>query len=189
MNAQAHLNHRRAEGRSDGYSLMELMIVVVITGVLAAIALPTFSGYVQRSRTSEATQFLGVIKLRQESYRAEFGQYAQCGGNASPTAIAFVPALSGKGRPSDEVAFPSPEPCFDLIGAKPDGTVRFAYGWAAGLPGVAATNVGVAPYFAAADHYFVAQAIGDLDNDGTLCTFELTSFTRSVWFTPAVGWE
>ena len=39
------------------------------------------------------------------------------------------------------------------------------------------------------DHYFIAQAVTDLDGDGTVCTYELTSFTRSVWFTPDTGWE
>jgi prepilin-type N-terminal cleavage/methylation domain-containing protein len=171
-----------------GFSLMELMIVVVITGVLAAIAIPTFSGYVQKSRTSEATQFLGAIKLRQESYRAEFGQYAQQNGNASPGAIAFVPDVTTKSPHSKSQAWTG-DAFFDLIGARPDGPVRFGYGWAAGMPQVAAANVGGNPYNAPADHYFVAQAKGDLNDDGVYCTFELTNFTSGIWFTPDRGWD
>jgi type IV pilus assembly protein PilE len=56
MSTQLRQTARR-RAKSKGFSLMELMIVVVITGVLAAIAIPTFSGYVQKARTSEATQF------------------------------------------------------------------------------------------------------------------------------------
>ncbi len=171
---------------------MELMIVVVITGVLAAIAIPTFTGYIQKSRTSEATEFLGVIKLREEAYRAEFGQYAQQGGLASPSPDGVfaqaVPATS-KSPHSASVPFPASDAFFSLIGARPDGPVRFSYGVAAGLPTVAAANVGADPYFAPTDHYFVAQAFGDLDDDGIYCTFELTSFTRGVWYSPDQGWE
>jgi prepilin-type N-terminal cleavage/methylation domain-containing protein len=190
MNAQRR-QLTRMRSTSKAFSLMELMIVVVITGVLAAIAIPTFSGYVQKSRTSEATQFLGAIKLRQESYRAEFGQYAQYNNNANPLAIVFVPDVAAKNPHSASVpgSVFLGDQYFNIIGAKSDGPVRFGYGWAAGLPQVAAANVGVAPYDAPADHYFVAQARGDLNDDGVYCNFELTSFTSGVWFSPARGWD
>jgi prepilin-type N-terminal cleavage/methylation domain-containing protein len=97
MNAQTYVRSTSVRARRSrtrrGFSLMELMIVVVITSVLAAIAIPTFSGYIQKSRTAEAVDFLGVIKLRQESYRSEFGQYFRCT-TADPAAIPstdFVP--------------------------------------------------------------------------------------------------
>jgi prepilin-type N-terminal cleavage/methylation domain-containing protein len=176
----------------DGFSLMELMIVVVITGVLAAIAIPTFSGYVIKSRTSEAVQFLGVIKLKQEAYRAEFGQYLQyADGLADPDPIPnFIPGDEST-MTGQEVVFPTGT-MFDTLGARPDGRVRFGYGWAAGLPTDAAgAGLNAAPYNLVApfDHYFVAQAVADLDDDGTACTFEVTSFTKGAWFTPAKGWE
>ena len=78
---------------------MELMIVVVITSVLAAIAIPTFTGYIQKSRTAEAVDFLGVIKLRQESYRSEFGSYFRCNSTVDPMAIPsaeFIPGDSSQ---------------------------------------------------------------------------------------------
>jgi prepilin-type N-terminal cleavage/methylation domain-containing protein len=175
-----------------GFSLMELMIVVVITGVLAAIAIPTFSGYVIKSRTSEAVQFLGVIKLKQEAYRAEFGQYLQYAGPiADPDDIVFVPNdedhMIGK-----EEKFPDDNASFNILGAKPDGMVRFGYGWAAGLPAAAAAaGLDGLPYLMPQplDHYFIAQAVADLDDDDKACTFEVTSFTKGVWYTPAKGWE
>jgi prepilin-type N-terminal cleavage/methylation domain-containing protein len=184
---------RRISRNRRGFSLMELMIVVVITGVLAAIAIPSFTGYIQKSRTSEAVDFLGVIKLRQEAYRSEFGQYYKCG--TSTTSIAagdWMPAdTSGTGMNNARtVPFKDTNGCFAAIGANPGGPVRFGYAWMAGLPSDASSLPG---YYnvtsGAADHYFIAQAITDLDGDGIICTYELASFNRSVWFTPDTGWE
>jgi prepilin-type N-terminal cleavage/methylation domain-containing protein len=186
MNAHSLLQNRHRSRAREGFSLMELMIVVVITGILAAIAIPTFTGYVQKARTSEAVQFLGVIKLRQEAYRAEFGQYLTHGTVTLPSNITWV----GGTPTSKSHEFPS-DADFNTLGAKPDGAVRFSYGWAAGGAGVDLSGEAGGEYGLATPHdlYFIAQAKGDLDDDGTFCTYEVTSFTRGVWFTPDQGWE
>lgn len=187
--------------RTQAFSLMELMIVVVITGVLAAIAIPTFITYVQKARTSEATQFLGVIKLKQEARRAEFGGYLRCAGTAlaafdTDSNYEPEPPTSMKGGAS--FMFPATDSCFSVLGAKPDGAVRFAYAVIGGTPAdLGASGVPAALDLSATDfdHYFVAHAVTDLDGDNTRVVFEITNFTRNIFVMdedgealPA-GWE
>ncbi len=59
-----------------GFTLIELMIVVAIIGILAAIAIPNFLNYQCKARQSEAKSTLGNIRTMQEAYIAEWDTYA-----------------------------------------------------------------------------------------------------------------
>jgi prepilin-type N-terminal cleavage/methylation domain-containing protein len=188
---------KHARARTEGFSLIELMIVVAITGILAAIAIPTFTDYINKSRTSEATSFLGVIKLRQEAFRSEFGQYLECGGRTTLSGLDTLDANYAPRTAPDAVSVGwVPNACFAALSASPDGAVRFIYSWVAGNPtNFGGSGVGAALGIGTADHYFVAQGRGDLDEDGNLCVFELSNFTRNVWVGKPdgtdldLGWE
>ena len=79
---------RKMQRNEKGFTLIELMIVVVIIGILAALAIPRFMRATTKSKQSEARQVLKQIYTMQRAYRQEYNAYW---GNAA-AASAAVPA-------------------------------------------------------------------------------------------------
>lgn len=81
-----------AMGRMRGFTLLELMIVVVIIAVLAAIAIPTYGRYAFRAHRADGQELLLRIATAQER------QYATTNAYGSLTEVGFSdPAISEKG--------------------------------------------------------------------------------------------
>jgi type IV pilus assembly protein PilE len=74
----------------NGFTLIEVMIVVAIVGILAAIALPNYSYYVQRSKIIEATTSLSDARQRTEQLFLDTRTYA---GNCTAAKNAVQPGL------------------------------------------------------------------------------------------------
>lgn len=79
-----------------GFTILELMIVVVIVGVLAAIAIPAYSDYVTRSKRADAKAGLLSLQLEQEKYRANNPSYATGANLAAQLGVA-LPFISPDG--------------------------------------------------------------------------------------------
>jgi len=61
---------------NKGITLIELLAVVVIVGILAAVAIPAYTNYLVRARRADAKTALEQLRAAQEMHRAERGQYA-----------------------------------------------------------------------------------------------------------------
>lgn len=67
------------------FTLMEVMFVIVIIGVLAALALPRFSRTIEKSRIAEAVNILETLRNAQEVYNLENGVYTDTLGDLDVT--------------------------------------------------------------------------------------------------------
>lgn len=83
--------------KQQGFTLIELMIVVAIIAILAAIALPAYQDYVARSQVSEAMSLASGAKTAVAEFYADRGDWPADNGEAG-----LAPAASIAGKYVDE---------------------------------------------------------------------------------------
>ena len=171
---------RSAERRA--FTLVELMIVVAIVGVLAALGLVGFRKYLNASHSSEAVNMIGSIKAAQESYRAETLSYL----NVSTSLDKFYPVQDptdkkvGWGGDGNDVAN------WRRLNVHADGAVLYSFATIAGLPNQAVTTGGIkvsqVPTFPTpVEPWYLIQAKGNVDGDSVYCYALASSFTSGVY--------
>jgi type IV pilus assembly protein PilE len=67
---------RRSPGHGKGFTLIEVMIVIVVVAILMAVAIPSYREYVLRSHRSSAQAFMSTVANRQAQYLLDARAYA-----------------------------------------------------------------------------------------------------------------
>ncbi|MBS1124466.1 MAG: Type pilus biosis protein PilE [Deltaproteobacteria bacterium] len=137
-----------------GFSLIELMVVVAIIGILAAIAIPMFTASARRAKTSEAMLQLNRMAKGAKSYHNAQAGYPQ--GTAAELPGVDGGACAAPGKKFAAIQTWSDDPAWLALGFQVDEPNLFTYHYTS-------TDRNVAS----------AQAVGDLDCDGTLITYNL----------------
>lgn len=112
-----------------GFTLIELLIVVAIIGVIAAIATPSYRGYIERGHRADTMSELQNIGATIESRKLAQGKYSNAlltglGGNFPPSNSLYTISFNPDPLTSEWTIIASPIPGTRMVG---DGNLTFDY--------------------------------------------------------------
>jgi len=87
--------NRQRNNRKSGFTVIELMIVLVIVAILVALAYPSYVDYVRKARRGEAQQLLMNWSINQEIFRSNNTTYADLAALPAPAHDYYTFNLGG----------------------------------------------------------------------------------------------
>jgi type IV pilus assembly protein PilA len=181
---------RKMESRfkfnQEGFTLIELMVVVAIVGVLVALAIPQYAKYQSRARQTEAKTTLGSIYTAEQSFSVENGSFTECLTQigASTTGNSFYYTAGFLGTAAAKCSSTTGLSCFGYQWNAAAGTVTASCGAAASAANLASTANSIAD--AAATLPAQGKLTGDVTNNSTFTSMAIgdistTSTTYDTW--------
>lgn len=184
---------RVARVRASGFTLVELLVVVAMVGVLAALAVAGYKRYVASAGTAEAMAMVQLIRHGETQYKVDAFQYLGCSGcgaagcapgGGSLTSYYPMTAPNHQKYTWEQKNHPDHD-CWQLLNVRSDGAVRFGYAVVAGnatdpvLQPQGFTNL--KPLQQPNEPWYVIQAAGDRDDNGIFALVAATSWTNEVY--------
>lgn len=108
--------------RIKGFSLIELMIAVVIVGILAAVAVPSYQNYVIKANRAAAQAFMMDVDSRQKQYLLDARSYLDVADNSGFSALGMAVPTDVSSFYDVTVATSSPPPAFTITAEPIAGT-------------------------------------------------------------------
>src|SRR5277367_2360314 len=168
-----------------GFTLIELMIVVAIIGVLAAVAIPAFLDYMKKSRATEAGEQLNAIGKKQKTLFGERSAYTSVAGAKLPANAPLAPGLDCCGGIGGTVAVPGTAGNVGKCSADP-ASFKADPGWGDMNFSVNEESSYEYQYTTTAANAYIAYGYGDTDCDGIEGIFSLVG-TIDVSGNPAAN--
>lgn len=177
-----------------GFTLIELMVVVTILAILSIVAITSYKYYARRAYAQEARQMLLELKMKQEQYFSEYGQYVSTSANVADADFFPITHTLDAGGGADErwewstmncVTPPNAQQTgFCNLGFRPTGATYWQVvtrGWGpADQPTSLTTGFQIIDDMDLTKRWYYAIARRDADADTEFATIIVTSQTNEI---------
>jgi len=165
-----------------GFTLTELMVVVVIVGVLATLATYGIRKYILAAKATEPIHMVGQMKAAEESWFDEYRAYYNVSTSLAP-ANAYPAAPDNKKRNFKNPTHTDYAKWVNL-NVNSNEPVQFGYAVQAGAASDTPPNPGTLQTFtwpSTGEPWYVVKAVGDRNEDTVLCIVLGSSFTQELY--------